>query len=223
MVRDDLHPGGTKARVFAALYREHEEIVYASPAEGAAQTALAQAAADAAKRATILVAKRNIPHARSQEARRLGAKVLQVSPGHLSVVQARARAYATDRGAYLLPFGGDIPQALELIADAARLIDPPEEVWCASGSGVLMRALSLAWPNARRHAVQVGRTLAPRDVAGAMIHVYPKPYAFALVDPAAPFPADHHYEAKAWRLCRRHHTRGADVLFWNVVAPPGST
>ena len=75
VVRDDLFAGGTKARVFAPLFADHDEIVYGSPAQGGAQTALAWAARAAGKRATIFVAKRAVPHARAIEAKRAGAQV----------------------------------------------------------------------------------------------------------------------------------------------------
>ena len=58
VVRDDLFPGGTKARFMPVLFEGAEEAVYASPAEGGAQTALATVAKDLGKRATIFVAAR---------------------------------------------------------------------------------------------------------------------------------------------------------------------
>jgi len=218
VVRDDEYPGGTKARVFVPLFDSADELVYASPAQGGAQTALAHAAAATGKRATIFVAKRITPHDRTKMAKRLGAKVLLVSPGYLSVVQARARAYCAARGATALPFGADTPAAIDIIARAARSTDAcPDEVWCAAGSGVLARALRAAWPHARMHAVQVGRELSDADVAGATIHVYPKPYDWAVRN-VTPFPSDPHYDAKAWEVCKAHHGPGR-VLFWNVTGP----
>jgi hypothetical protein len=41
VVRDDLIGGGTKARFMVKLFEQSDEIVYASPAEGGAQSALA--------------------------------------------------------------------------------------------------------------------------------------------------------------------------------------
>jgi len=217
VVRDDLYPGGTKTRFLLGVCAGHAEVVYASPAEGGAQTALAYAARQANSQATIFVAKRAQPHPRALLAKRLGAKVLQVTPGYLSVVQSRARAYCDKTGATLLPFGGDIPAAHATIRDAALATGlEPDEIWCAAGSGVLMRALAAAWPKARRHAVQIGRTLTPADVAGAMIHVWPKP--FGASGPAAPFPADPHYDAKAWAVCAAKHGPGR-VAFWCVTGP----
>ena len=153
-MRDDLFPGGTKARFLPVLFQDADEVVYASPCEGGAQTALAHTAAALGKRATIFVAKRKQPHDRALEAKRVGAKVMQVPCGYLNVVQARAREYCNRTGARLAPFGVDLPEALEAIAAAARSTGlEPDEVWCASGSGVLARSLAMAWPNARRHVV----------------------------------------------------------------------
>ena len=158
VVRDDLFPGGTKARFLPLLFDGADEVVYASAAEGGAQTALATVASQLGKRATIFVARRAQPHPRAFMAKRLGAKIMQVSPGYLSTVQARARDYCRQVGARLAPFGVDTPEAIAAIAAAARSIGiEPDEVWCASGSGVLARGLATAWPNARRHVVQVGR------------------------------------------------------------------
>ena len=220
VVRDDLFDGGTKARFIPLLLNGANEVVYASPAEGGAQTALATVAAKLNKRATIFVAerKRKKWHDRTLMAQRLGAQIVQVSPGHLSVVQARARQYSHHTGALLAPFGFDIPGATQTIAQAALSTGiQPDEVWCAGGSGVLARGLAQAWPNARRHVVQVGRKLSANDVAGATIHEYRKPFKWATKN-APPFPSDPHYDAKAWEYCLKHKGSGV-VLFWNVTGP----
>lgn len=218
VIRDDLFAGGTKARFLPTLFDNADEVVYASPAEGGAQTALAHSAAKLGKKATIFLAARKEPHPRQLEARKVGAKVIEVRPGYLSVVQARAREYCQETGALLAPFGADLPEAIDVIAEAARATGlDPDEVWCASGSGVLMRGLSRAWPRARRNSVQVGRGLSPIDVDGAQIHVHPRKFSqHAKSKP--PFPADPHYEAKAWEVCCRLKGPGT-VVFWNVTGP----
>jgi len=218
VARDDLFPGGTKARFAGDLFDGADEVVYASPAQGGAQTALAYTAARLGKRATIFVAKRSDPHPRAIEAKRMGARIFQVAPGYLNVVRHRARAYAQARKALLAPFGFDLPGAVAAIAAAARATgEAPDEVWCAAGSGVLARGLAAAWTDARRHVVQVGRTLSAGDVAGASIHVYPRGFGEHAAR-AAPFPSDPHYDAKAWEICRERHGTGC-VLFWNVTGP----
>lgn len=200
------------------LFVDADEVVYASPAEGGAQTALAYAAQSLGKRATIFVAKRAEPHPRALLAKSLGAKVIQVRPGYLTVVQRRAAEYASDRGARLAPFGFDTPQIVDAIAKAAGSLQiAPDEVWCAAGSGVLSRGLARAWPKARRFAVEVGRRLSPADVAGATIIPAGMPFSQPCEAPV-PFPADPHYDAKAWQMCRARRGAGL-VLFWNVTGP----
>lgn len=216
VVRDDLITGGTKARYAARAFGAAAEAVYASPCEGGAQVALAATARRLGRRATIFCAKRAKPHRRTIQARDLGATVVLVDPGYLSVVQARAKGYAARVGAILVPFGFDLPGCVDAIAGAAASIgECPDEVWCAAGSGVLARGLAKAWPDARRRVVQVGRRLSDDDVAGAVIHV--APMAFSRADKrAAPFPACPHYDVKAWHECRARRGAGL-VLFWNVL------
>ena len=74
VVRDDLHPGGTKARFIGQVFDGVQEAVYASPPEGGAQTALAHVARALGKKATIFVAQRAKPHARTLEAARMGGQ-----------------------------------------------------------------------------------------------------------------------------------------------------
>jgi hypothetical protein len=215
VVRDDLFPGGTKARAIEPLFAGVEECVYAGPQQGMAQVALAAVAQRLGKRATAFVAKRADPHPRVRQVVHLGGKVLQVTPGHLTVVQKRAKDYARDRGAYLVPFGLNHPTAIRQIADAARALElDPDEVWCASGSGVLMRALAAAWPKARRFSVQVGRALSSADVAGAEIILSGRDFDDREDNPD--FPSCPHYDAKAWRICKARHGKGT-VVFWNVT------
>ena len=219
VVRDDLTPGGTKARFVPRLFDQSDEVVYASPAQGGAQFTLAYVAHDLGKRCTIFVAERAVPHPRQLEAKALGAKIVQIPFGMLSNVQAKAKAYAQEVGATLAPFGMDTPVAIDLIADAAiALKQSPDEVWCAAGSGTLSRALQKAWPDAKHFAVAVGRNI-PAKVLGIATQIrYPKPFeAHAMLTP--PFPADPHYEAKAWEFCLLHRSKGKRVLFWNVVGP----
>lgn len=218
VVRDDLYPGGTKARFIAQLFDGVDEVVYATPQEGGAQTALATVAAQLGKRATLFCAARGKPHPRVILGQRLGATYHQVAPGYLNVVQARAEEYAANSGTRLAPFGMDFVGAVDVIADAARATSlEPDEVWCAAGSGVLARGLAKAWPWASRYVVQVGRELAYRDVDNAIIVKQPLPFEKPFRGDV-PFPSDPHYDAKAWAECKARH-KGGLVLFWNVTGP----
>jgi len=213
VVRDDRTPGGTKARVIHRLFDERREYVYASPVQGFAQIALAHAAREHGKQATVFSARRKQLHVRTFAAARAGARIVQVSPGYLNVVQKRARDYCGVSGARLLPFGLDCREMIDGIADLARSLGlSPAEVWSVAGSGVLTRGLQIAWPNARFHAVQIGRK---PNIGRAKLYVAPEAYE----DPAKvppPFPSCDNYDAKAWRFIKQHASPGA--LFWNVAA-----
>lgn len=218
VVRDDRVPGGTKARVLAPLLAERSaaEFVYASPAYGYAQIALAHAAAASGKRATVFVAKRGKPHPRTLQAKAAGARILQVEHGYLSHVSAKARAYAAARtGVELLPFGLDEPafreRLTDMVAGALGHLRPPE-VWTAAGSGTLSRALQAVWPEAAFFAVQVGQ---PPSVGRAQLLMAPEAFERDAKAPP-PFPSCSNYDAKVWAFMRAQAKPGA--LFWNVGA-----
>lgn len=218
VVRDDGVIGGTKRRALDRLLSsiDADEFVYATPAYGFAQIALAHAARAAGKRATIIVAARKERHPRTQLAASAGAQIIEVDAGRLNVIQARARSYCAESGAYLVPFGMDDEMFVEAIADVARSLpgEAPAEVWCVAGSGTLTRALQRAWPDAKHHAVQIGRD---PDVGNAKLWKAPEQFEDDATDPP-PFPSCSNYDAKAWRFIRDHAAPGA--LFWNLGADP---
>lgn len=216
IVRDDLLHGGTKRRALDPLLRKvnPDEVVYAGPQEGYAQVALAATCKDK-RLATSFVAARKERHRNVRLAAALGANIVEVRPGYLSVVRARATAYAESRGAFLLPFGIDTAEARGHISEAAEsMLLRPEEVWCVAGSGMLTRSLQEAWPDARHIVVQIGRELSPADAGRAEVMVAPERFA----DDARclpPYPSCRNYDAKLWAFVSTLAAPGAVV--WNVA------
>ena len=213
VVRDDLLPGGSKRRVIGAVLRGATEFVYASPAYGYAQVALAYTCRDLGLQATVFTAKRAKLHARTLEAKRAGAKIVLVPTGYLSNVQSKAKGYAAASGAMYLPFGFDLPEVRDGLAQVASdlRLNPPQ-VFTVAGSGLFSRALQRAWPEADFVAVQVGK--AP-DIGRARLLIVPEKFEEdAKVLP--PFPSCSNYDAKAWRFIRQ--LAGPGALFWNVAA-----
>lgn len=209
VVRDDLLPGGTKRRALPVLMEGSSEYVYASPVYGYAQVALAHVARESGKRATVFCAQRKIRHARTIEAQAAGARIIEVPCGYMSVLKAKARQYCAVTGAALL----DTPAFIEALAGTARSLKVnPREVWTVAGSGVLTRALQLAWPAARFFAVQVGAV--PNAGHAAVIKAPEQFEQDAKLRP--PFPSCSNFDAKAWRFVRQRATPAA--LFWNVAA-----
>lgn len=216
VVRDDRVLGGTKRRALDRLVAgiDADELVYATPAYGFAQIALAGACRAAGKKATIFVAARSDRHPRTQLAADLGANIVEVKAGRLNVIQSRARKHCEETGAYLVPFGMDDEIFVDAMAQeiAALPGEAPTEVWCVAGSGTLTRALQRAFPDAAHHAVQIGRD---PDVGEAKLWKAPEAFEDDATDPP-PFPSCSNYDAKAWRFIREHAAPGA--LFWNLGA-----
>lgn len=222
VVRDDMIPGGTKARFIDALFDDVDEVVYASPAQGGAQTALALAARRLDKKLTLFVAKSIYWHPRLVLSKELGANVIEVPMGFLSNVQAQARRY-TDQKGFLrrqrirnLEFGFGSREFIDKIAAAARQIPRPEQLWCAAGSGTLARGLAVAWPDVPRFVVQVGHKLTPAEAGGGSVIVFPKRYAYQ-EKREPPFPSDPTYERKAY-FTMLEHIGKKRATFWNVAA-----
>ena len=216
VVREDLLTGGTKRRfIDDFVLAPHDEFVYASTAYGGAQIALAHACAQAGKRAVIFVAKRKALHPRTLEAKKAGAKIVQVPMGYLSNLQFRAKAYCEKTGALLVPFGFDTPESRAALAEAARMVKAVhgrfDEVWAAAGSGTLIRALQQANLGKRYFAVAVGRNA---EVGKAKLIRHPMEFAQdARIKP--PFPSCSNYDAKVWEYVSKRTAR--KVLFWNVM------
>lgn len=141
----------------------------------------------------------------------------------MSVVQHRARRYAADRGALFLPLGFDVKNATEpfeaVMADVAvQLRDQIDEVWCATGSGMLARCLGHAFPDKQVFGVIVGLKSRnqKQDMAGN-VTLLDCPYDFAQrCKTVPPFNACANYEAKAWERMKAR-IRPARRLFWNVL------
>jgi hypothetical protein len=222
VVREDLVPGGTKARFVDYLFEGVDEVVYATPAQGGAQTALALAARRLGKRLTLFVAARKEQHPRIILSERIGACIVEVKLGYLSNVQAKARNY-TEYGGFLgrsrvrnLQFGLNSPEAVKAIAAAAVQIPRPSQLWCSAGSGTLACGLAKAWPNVPRFVVSVGHKLIQADVGGGTIIVYPKPYGYEGA-PELPFPSDPIYERKTYQIMLER-VGGGSATFWNTAA-----
>lgn len=216
VVRDDLLPGGTKRRAIHVFFDdEHTEYVYASPVQGAAQLALAFTAREFGKRVRIFCAERKAWHANTSRVAELGGIIEEVPMGFLSNVTAKAQTYCAHSGAKMLPFGLDAPEFIVALAGVARTIDyQPQEVWSIASSGVLSRALQLAWPDARFFGVRVGH---PPVASKATIYTAAEKFERDAKFPP-PFPSCGNYDAKAWNLIKQHASRTERVLFWNVSA-----
>jgi hypothetical protein len=223
VVRDDLFEGGSKARFLPFLISGAKEVVYGGPFCGGAAFALSTIGKREGVKITLFYAQRDRArwHRNQVACEHNGARIIQVPAGYMTNVQARAKAYARDAGALFLPLGFDLPIAadpyIEAMQQVRKRLGSPDEVWCATGSGMLARCLGQAFPDSAIFGVAVG--LKSRHEAQKFtpnIELLDSNYDFA--KPAKtrpPFPSSPEYDAKAWELCLSQH-RGS-ALFWNVL------
>lgn len=222
VLRDDLLEGGSKLRFLPFLVGDAEEVVYGGPFCGGAALAISVMAKEFGQRATLFYAARKQLHPRQQHVARNGANIVQISPGYLTVVQARARTYAAERPErFFLPLGFDHPAAVEpfltFIASVRQLIGDPPEVWVTTGSGMLARCLGLGFPRSQIKAVAIG--LASKHSAQqftsnvSLIH-YARDFA-AISRAPCPFPSCPNYDLKAWEVATSMAAPGS--FFWNVM------
>ena len=120
--------------------------------------------------------------------------------------------------AFFIPLGLKHELVTAGIVKVASAIPAPEEVWTVVSTGVLHRALQIAWPNAKFHAVAVARNMKSGEVGHDSIISAPEPFTTAIKDDLPPFPSIDTYDAKAWRYIPKNS--GKDILFWNVGTEP---
>ena len=221
VLRDDLVEGGSKSRFLPYLIEGAPEVVFGGPFCGGAPYALSVLGRETGQKITLFYAKRAVLHRRQQAAKENGATIVEVTPGYMTNVQAKARAYAASAGALFLPLGFDVPAAQEpfvqFMQTVRKQLGGVDQVWCSAGSGMLARCLSTAFHDSEICAVAVG--LASRNEAqsfGPNVRLLPCAYRFEQETKAsAPFPCCPNYDRKAWELAlRQAHGR---ALFWNVL------
>lgn len=222
IVRDDLLYGGSKARFLRHLLPASGEVVFGGPFCGGAPVALSAIGRSLGLKVTLFYAARNVLHPRQVWCQAQGARLRMVRPGYMTNVQKKARDYAREVGAMFLPLGFDLPAAedpfVAVMESVRRQVGSPDEVWCATGSGMLARCLARAFPSSHIQAVAVGlasrwkRQTMPSNVT---VTVVKEALGTAVRLPVPPFPACEFYERKAWR---EYVARGrGSALFWNVI------
>lgn len=222
VLRDDLLPGGTKAcfigELLAPSFACH---VYASPVYGAFQIALAEYCREHNRQAVIFCAKRGVPHENTLRAKAAGARVFQVPHGYLSNVQSKARAFCAANGGQYLKFGGGEEIVVQRIAERARAVFAqlgrvPDEIFCAVGSGTLLKGIQRAASRTpcKITGVCVGAEYKGEVGRNTLLVKYPAPFERAARF-SAPFKTSRNYDLKAWEVCLKRKGEGL-VLFWNV-------
>ena len=221
VVRDDLVPGGSKMRFLPYLVKDAKEVVFGGPFCGGAPYALSVWGGRTKTKVTLYYAKRKELHTRQKKALKNGATIYQVPYGYMYNVQSKAKKYAKDKGALFLPLGFDVSEASNPFIHQMKLVRSMvgnvDQVWAATGSGMLARCLGKAFDPIPVHGVIVG--LASRNEkqtysSNVTLHKYPKDFSWSS-GYESPFPSCGNYDLKAWEMCQK--LSKGKTLFWNVL------
>jgi hypothetical protein len=223
VIRDDYLEGGTKQRALDVLMKKkYNEYIYAGPAEGYAQIALAYIGGLYNKKVTIFLAKRKKDTDLTTKAREYGAKIKYISPpNRINNLRQKSIVYEKkNKNRKLLPFGLDselyITSLAQRIKEAWGRKRKPKRIWLVSGSATILRALALIFPDACFLVVEVGKKIWPDLVEGINHKIYKsslKFYQNATVVP--PYNSVITYDAKLWEFVVKHGINGDYV--WNVA------
>lgn len=169
-----------------------------------------------------------------QIASQLGAEVLPVRAGRISISFAAARKVVQERGGFMLPFGLECFESVAAIQQEAAAL--PEEavhdgtVIVSCGSGVTLAGLvrGLHRRAARYIGVSSGRSVEAIqrclskyvDDGLDRVKLIQTKYSYDTpLNISCPFPSHPNYDQKAWDYLLRHfRSLRKPILFWNVGA-----
>jgi hypothetical protein len=126
---------------------------------------------------------------------------------------------ARKNGYYFVPLGLKHEMVTAGMVKVASALRAPDEVYVATSTGVLTRALQIAWPNAKFTSVAVSRNMKAGELGRAAVISEPKQFmASEKTENLPPFPCISTYDGKAWKYIPKNS--GRDILFWNVGPEP---
>lgn len=220
VVRDDLIVGTkTRAGDLLASKLESDTIVYCQPRTGLAGVSLMDVAKHRDKKVVLFMpaAKRISQHQACCIEQ--GCTPIFERIAAMPNLNLKAKQWAMENKHAFVPLGLRHELATAGIVHAASMIPEPEEVWVAISTGVLSRALQIAWPNAKFNCVAVARNLKEGELGRAS--VISDPLEFQTPEKKEnqpPFPTVPTYDAKVWKYIPKN--TGRNILMWNVGTDP---
>lgn len=220
VVRDDLIVGTkTRAGDLLASKMNHHTIVYSQPRTGLAGVSILDVAKHHNKKVVLFMPASKVVSHHQACCIEQGAEIHFKRIAAMPILNQIAAKWAGDNDAFFVPLGLKHELATAGIIHAASKIDPPDEVYVAISTGVLSRALQIAWPKAKFTCVAVARNLKAGELGRA--DVISEPLPFTTPEKPAnvpPFPAISTYDAKVWKYIPKNS--GRNVLMWNVGSEP---
>jgi len=218
VVREDLIDVGTKARAgeFLVATCPSDTIVYVQPRCGFAGVSLTKLCKLYGKKLVLFMPSSKevsthqawcIEHGCEYHFHRIAAMP------NLNLIAAK---WAEENNAFFVPLGLKHKLVTAMIVKTAFDLCIPDSFWTAFSTGVLNRALQIAWPEAQANGVAVARNIQHGERGRCNIVGHYRDFAQdSLVKP--PFPSASNYDAKVWE-----YTEPGD-LFWNVAGEVTTT
>lgn len=220
VVRDDLTIGTkTRAGDLLAARCPSDTLVYCQPRTGLAGVSLLDVAKHHNKKVILFMPSSQKVSLHQACCIERGAEVHFHRIAAMPNLNKKAKEYAEQNGHYFIPLGLKHELATAGIVHAASQIPEPEEVYVAISTGVLSRALQIAWPNAKFTCIAVARNLKSGELGRA--DVISEPLQFTQAEKKEnlpPFPSIDTYDGKVWKYIPKNTDR--DILFWNVGTEP---
>ena len=220
VVRDDLLVG-SKIRGGDLLVSQIKQktLVYVQPRTGLAGVSLLEVAKRHDKKVKLFMpSSKQISHHQACCIER-GADYEFHRIAAMPNLNAIAKKWADEQeDAFFIPLGLKHELVTAGFVKVASQIPEPEEVWTVISTGVLHRALQIAWPNAKFHCVAVSRNMKSGEIGHDDIISHPLPFTTAIKEDLPPFPSVNTYDGKAWKYIPKN--TGRDILFWNVGCSP---
>jgi len=219
-VRDDLITG-SKIRGADLLMSSIKEdtVAYVQPRTGLAGVSILDVASKHGKKVRLYMpSSKKISHHQACCIER-GALVSFHRIAAMPNLNKIAKEDSKIHGYYFIPLGLKHKLVTAGMVKVASQLKEPDEVYVATSTGVLSRALQIAWPNAKFTSVAVARNMKAGELGRAKVISEPRAFtAHESKENLPPFPNIDTYDGKVWKYIPKN--TGRDILFWNVGAEP---
>ena len=220
VVRDDLIVG-TKTRGGDLLMSKvnHDTIVYSQPRTGLAGVSILDVAKRYNKKVVLFMPACKEISLHQACCIEQGAVPIFKRIAAMPNLNLYAKKWADENDGFFVPLGLKHELVTAAIIKTASAIPAPDEVYVAISTGVLSRALQIAWPKAKFHCVAVARNLKAGELGRAEVISEALPFTSSeKAHNMPPFPAISTYDGKVWKYIPKNS--GKNILMWNVGPDP---
>jgi hypothetical protein len=212
VVREDLLEVGSKARAGEALIAncKSDTIVYVQPRFGYAGISLTKLCKQYNKKLILFMPSSKEISEHQAYCIENGCEYHFYRIAAMPNLNIIAKKYAEENDYFFIPLGLKHPLVTAMIIKTAVEIEEPKSFWTAFSTGVLNRALQIAWPNAIANGLAVARNIQEGEKGRANIIGHYQDFSQdSKIKP--PFNSASNYDAKVWEYLKQGD------LFWNVA------